>query len=304
MNFDATTNTGGNTFSASPPGTTTDDLDSDINPVTGNTAIFTFDPNAPNEDIDAGFFQPAPHVETIGDFVFEDLNEDGIQDAGETGIEGVTVNLFDDNDVFITSTTTDATGAYIFNNVPAGDYYVNFDPSSNPGGIIYSGSPQDATTDNLDSDFDPATGNTAIFTFDALAPNEDIDAGFFQPMVPTNSIGDFVFEDLNGDGIQDAGEPGIEGVTVSLFDDNNVFITSTSTDATGAYIFNNIPAGNYYVNFDATTNVGGNTFNGSPQDATTDNLDSDFDPVTGNTCLLYTSPSPRDLSTSRMPSSA
>ena len=29
-----------------------------------------------------------------------------------------------------------------------------------------------------------------------------------------------------------------------------------------------------------------------------------FEPGTMNTCLLYTSPSPRDLSTSRMPSSA
>ena len=32
--------------------------------------------------------------------------------------------------------------------------------------------------------------------------------------------------------------------------------------------------------------------------------DATFMPVAANTCLLYTSPSPRDLSTSRMPSSA
>ena len=33
-------------------------------------------------------------------------------------------------------------------------------------------------------------------------------------------------------------------------------------------------------------------------------LGSQYDRIYSNTCLLYTSPSPRDLSTSRMPSSA
>ncbi len=75
---------------------------------------------------------------------------------------------------------TDATGAYIFNNIPAGDYYVNFDETTNTAGNIFATSPQDATTDGLDSDIDPVTGNTATFTFDALAPNNDIDAGFYQ----------------------------------------------------------------------------------------------------------------------------
>ncbi len=290
VNFDASTNTAGNTFNATLPGTTTDDLDSDINPVTGNTAIFTFDPTAPDNDIDAGFYQPVVH-NTIGDFVFEDLNEDGIQDLGEPGIEGVTVRLYDNNDVLIATTTTDAAGAYIFTAVPAGDYYVNFDATTNTAGNTLTASPQDATTDDLDSDVDPATGNTATFTFDPSGPNDDIDAGFYQPAVPTNTIGDFVFEDLNEDGIQDLGEPGIEGVTVRLYDNNDVLIATTTTDATGAYTFTAVPAGDYYVNFDATTNTAGNTLTASPQDATTDDLDSDVDPATGNTATFTFDPS-------------
>ncbi|MBL0325628.1 MAG: hypothetical protein IPP61_10680 [Cytophagaceae bacterium] len=39
-----------------------------------------------------------------------------------------------------------------------------------------------------------------------------IDAGYFKPA----TIGDFVFEDKNGNGIQDPTEPGIAGVTVKL----------------------------------------------------------------------------------------
>ncbi len=290
INFDATTNTGGNTFSVSPQDIGGDDTaDSDVDPATGNTVTFTFDPSAPNDDIDAGFFHPAVPTNTIGDFVFEDLNEDGIQDGGEPGIEGVTVNLYDNNDVLIATTTTDASGAYIFTGVPAGDYYINFDATTNTGGNTFSVSPQDiGGDDTADSDVDPATGNTITFTFDGLAPNNDIDAGFFQPAVPTNTIGDFVFQDLNGDGIQDLGEPGIEGVTVTLFDDNDVQIAMTTTDANGAYAFNNIPAGSYYVNFDVTTNTGSNTFINSPPSQTIDDsADSDVvDQITGNTATF------------------
>jgi hypothetical protein len=43
------------------------------------------------------------------------------------------------------------------------------------------------------------------------------DAGFYRT---TAAIGDFVWEDIDGDGVQDAGEPGIENVTVTLQDDN------------------------------------------------------------------------------------
>ena len=68
---------------------------------------------------------------TIGDFVFEDVNEDGIQDVGETGIEGVTVTLFNasDNSV-VSSTTTDVMGQYSFPNIPFGNYYLGFDGST------------------------------------------------------------------------------------------------------------------------------------------------------------------------------
>ena len=42
------------------------------------------------------------------------------------------------------------------------------------------------------------------------------------------------------------------------------------------------------------------------EDRTDDDIDSDADtdPTNDNTCLLYTSPSPRDATLSRMPSSA
>ena len=56
------------------------------------------------------------------------------------------------------------------------------------------------------------------------------------------SIGDFVWNDLNANGIQDAGEPGLAGVTVSLSNG-----ATTTTNASGAYSFTNLVPGTYTV---------------------------------------------------------
>ena len=75
-----------------------------------------------NVTIDAGFYQPAH----IGDYVWNDKNANGIQDAGESGISGVTVNLLDSTGMNILQTTsTDASGLYGFTVAP-GTYVVQF----------------------------------------------------------------------------------------------------------------------------------------------------------------------------------
>ena len=78
---------------------------------------------------------------SIGDTVFKDANGNGIQDgAGETGIEGVTVLLQvdwngDGNYVTLYTDTTDASGKYLFENLPLGTYRVLIDPSANTAKI-------------------------------------------------------------------------------------------------------------------------------------------------------------------------
>jgi hypothetical protein len=87
-----------------------------------------------------------------------------------------------------------------------------------------------------------------------------------RPNVP-GSIGDFVWYDLNRDGLQDVGEPGVPGVIVTLYNAANQVAGSAVTDGNGAYLISNVPPGTgYYVVFsnkpDATApwtlqNVGG-----------------------------------------------
>lgn len=95
-----------------------------------------------------------------------------------------------------------------------------------------------------------------------------------------SSLGDFVWRDTNKNGIQDEGEKGIGDVVVQLFnaDTDNLFDTDI-TDADGRYLFDNLPAGNYFVrlpasNFADTGRLAG--FEISPLDADRDNaVDSD-----------------------------
>jgi hypothetical protein len=67
----------------------------------------------------------------------------------------------------------------------------------------------------------------------------------------SGTIGDFVWNDLNGNGCQDGGEPGIQGVTVDLVQGcaGGGVITTTTTDANGHYLFTGLCGGSYAVRF-------------------------------------------------------
>ena len=170
-------------------------------------------------DADFGF---TPELGSIGDFVWLDVDGDGVQDAGELGISGVTVTLVSPDGSTMT-TTTDGNGYYLFPNLPAGEYTVIV--GSGPDGTVLSTPSQDVVN---------------------LTPGQnypDADFGFTPEL---GSIGDFVWLDVDGDGVQDAGELGISGVTVTLVSPDGSTMTTT-TDGNGYYLFPNLPAGNYTV---------------------------------------------------------
>jgi uncharacterized repeat protein (TIGR01451 family) len=211
-----------------------DDLDSDA--VGGQTGVINIESGEVDNSNDAGFYQPA----SLGDFVWEDLNADGQQDAGEPGIENVPVTLQDDNGNTLATTTTDATGFYEFTNLAPGDYVVVFGTPT--GGFVAS--PSNVGDDATDSD--AVAGQTGVINLESGENDPTNDAGFYRT---TAAIGDFVWEDIDGDGVQDAGEPGIENVTVTLQDDNGNTLATTTTDATGFYEFTNLVPGDYVVVF-------------------------------------------------------
>ncbi|MCB9296619.1 MAG: hypothetical protein H6559_26420 [Lewinellaceae bacterium] len=149
-----------------------DTVDSDADPNTGLTGTITVNSGETDLTNDAGFYEPA----SLGDFVWSDTDADGIQDAGEPGIGGVTVNLLDGGGAFLASTTTAPDGSYSFTNLAPGDYIVEF---IGPAG--FAPSPQDqGGDDTIDSDANPGTGQTGIITLSSGENDPTNDAGYYE----------------------------------------------------------------------------------------------------------------------------
>jgi len=116
---------------------------------------------------------------TVNGTMFIDFNIDGIKNGvGETGAGGIPVLLktvgpngipFDDDDVTIADTgTSGVDGGFSFTGVPAGTYYLKFDLSAFSTVFMMTAQDQ-GSDDTLDSDADPTTGNTALFSLGATA---------------------------------------------------------------------------------------------------------------------------------------
>ena len=153
----------------------------------------------------------------VGDYVWYDLDGDSVQDSNESGIEGVTVALFvkkGSNYVFVGSRKTDANGPYYFPHLDVGgsgkDYRVNVvDSNFDPGGPL-----EGMAGTNQPDNTDDSTKLTSSANVDL-----SLDFGYKFTGVTTFSLGDYVWEDTDADGVQDPAENGIEGVTISLFFD-------------------------------------------------------------------------------------
>ena len=136
------------------------------------------------DDDDAEVTAPADPVPAdpavIGDRVWNDADGDGIQDDGELGIYGVTVNLLNAEGNVIATTTTDANGNYRFEIGDPGTYVVEFVPSSS---WIFT-TKDVGDNDALDSDADPVTGRTPPFTVSAGQTDLTLDAGLVGGVPP------------------------------------------------------------------------------------------------------------------------
>jgi len=151
----------------------------------------------------------------------------------------------------------------------------------------------DGDEDGLDDAFDDVIGNDPNDDEDNPAadlPDEDGDVNSggdvdFRDQGNTAVLGDTVFEDVDEDGTQDSDEPGVPGVRVNLFTDDNgdgvpdTLIGTTVTDEDGEYSFTNLsPDEVYIVEFVAPA---GREL--TSQNVGDDALDSDADPATGLT---------------------
>ncbi|MCB0573675.1 MAG: hypothetical protein KDC61_03815, partial [Saprospiraceae bacterium] len=219
--------------------------------------------------------QPA----SISNLTWIDENANGIQDPGEDPLPNVTVVLdgVDVNGNPVNETAiTGAAGQYLFDNLWPGTYKLTF--ATPPGGYVLTTANDPDANDGNDSDADPSMGGMTVF--EVLTPGEnntDYDAGYYIPA----SIGNFVWEDLDADGEQDPGEPGLQGVPVTLTGTDgqgNPVNKTTTTDVDGSYLFDELVPGDYKLTFATLPGLVGSPLN---QAAGDDAQDSDADPAMG-----------------------
>ena len=237
-----------------------DALDNDASIVSGFADIASTPAGAAGSHTptyDFGFWQAA----SLGDYVWEDTNGDGAQQPAELPVVGATVELFTQAGVSLGTTTTDAAGVYLFDNLAPGTYYVVFDKSTatsigstGASHSTYRWTTPDATGDETNDSDVNSTGRTPNITLVGGQHDPRWDAGLNPTPLPIgpNSIGDYTWLDLNKDGLQGApaDEPPLAGVIVTLFDLGGAR-ESTTTDAAGFYQFINLPDGDYSLKFEA-----------------------------------------------------
>ncbi len=233
--------------------------------------------NRANLTVDFGIF--CGH--SLGNQVWFDANDNAQVDSGETGATGVALTLYDSSDTPISTTTTAANGLYLFDELPAGDYRVDIDASNFAPGAIFEGCRSsnetlDEDDPNLDGDNnDNGLLITGLFRSGLLTLGDDEPLGETSDNDPTtpdarenltldfgifcgHSLGNQVWFDVNNNTLIDEGEVGIDNVTLTLFTTNGTLderddqaITQTATADGGFYLFDGLPAGDYYVEIDS-----------------------------------------------------
>ncbi len=251
----------------------------------------------------------------LGDFVWVDLDHDGTQNDGPTGLNDVFVRLLLPgvdgiagtlDDVPLASAVTangpgGAAGWYAFPGLAPGSYFVCIAPP--PTYILTA---PNAGGDTTDSDGDPATACAPVTVLDPGEQDPDNDFGLIATQLA--ALGDYVWFDRDGDGRQN--EPlsdGANGVTARLhLDDGDgtaetggadpvVATTATADDIYGRpgyYRFDGLAPGlPYFVEFLLPASATGWTADDvGPGDA----LDSDADPATGAGPLVNLAPGEYD----------
>jgi len=246
----------------------------------------------------------------LGDFVWVDVNANGLQDDGPTGRNDVYVRLFAPgpdgvpgtlDDVPLSSTVTGngpdaAPGWYSFPGLAPGSYFVCITPPP-----TFELTTANAGADDLDSDANPAACSPLV----TLDPNEEdptVDFGLVATQLA--ALGNYVWFDRNNNGLQDESPfDGANGVTVRLFVDDGdgnpepgggdvlAATTVTADDVYGQpgyYLFDGlIPGLPYFVQFVQPASVTGFTTQDAGGD---DTVDSDADAGDGTTQTVVLAP--------------
>ena len=170
-------------------------------------------------DVDFGDFRTVAY----SGIVYNDLNGDGSPEGTEPGLAGWTVELLDGSNQVIATQTTGTGGTYAFTGIGPGTYSIQE--------VLQAGYVQSST---------PARFSETATSGQNVA---GLDFGDFQ----TVNLAGEVYNDLNGDGRLENGEPGLTGWTVNLLDAASHVVATTTTDGSGDYAFADVGPGHFTI---------------------------------------------------------
>lgn len=249
------------------------------------------------EPVKAGVEMVPPELRSVlTSQIWLDSDGNGQRDAGEAAVRGVRARIYQTSSgaavmgasgepkVAVTSDS----GELIFQGLkPHTEYTIRLDDPKNftptgPLGNLSLGMQNNpnvlrgAGADAISAGLAVYGGDgTPEFTLTTGGPGTEINANSFNIIQPA-TIGDLVWDDLNGNGVNEVGEPGVADVRVTLIAADGQNVMSDTTDAGGKYLFTGVAPGLYTLAFDLSLLANARTF--SPSHASGNpETDSDVD---------------------------
>ena len=203
-----------------------------------NDAATALNENFDNGTVNKGYLTCGSSKAALGDKVWLDLNKNGLQDSGETGVPNVTVKLYDcSNNNLLSTKTTDANGNYLFTDLNAGSYKVQF---VLPADYVFT--TKDAGDDAKDSDAELTTGMTSCYTLVGGQTDLTVDAGIYQPSSQQGSADLKLTKTASNLNPKDGDQ-----VTYTI-----TVVNNGPNDATGVKVTDILPNGLTYVSSNAS----------------------------------------------------
>ncbi|MDD5706397.1 MAG: SdrD B-like domain-containing protein, partial [Kiritimatiellae bacterium] len=190
--------------------------------------------------------------------------------------------------IFVTDGTP---GSYTIAVTPPSGYII--DPRRSPAGASFDPTGGDDPTvlgaypraDQPGYLVSPMAESNAFYYAFELTNGDPIVINNNFPLTRFDQIGDFAWEDADGDGFQDAGELPLENVVVQLYDATSNLLDTATTDAFGAYRFTNLTAAIYFVRFTPPSGYAATPADAGSEDAS--DSDADASGWTRPIALLY-----------------
>lgn len=159
-------------------------------------------------------------------FKFEDMNGDGLWqvDDGEKGLGGWAIRAENASGIRETITSSDPAnaGEYCFYSLSSGTWKIS---------------------EIMQDGWKSTTGENKDITISSFEGSVNNNFGNFK----LGEVAGYKYNDIDGDGLLDDGEHGIEGWEIMLTNLGNNTTTATTTSSDGSYYFSSLMAGNYEV---------------------------------------------------------